>query len=83
MKDSSRTTSGSGRITCPACGSGELRLWESELAGCDSCGGTVGGAIFRTLEQIATLPNVLGRHACECGHPEIRYLPDGVFHSFD
>jgi ribosomal protein L37AE/L43A len=35
---------------------------------------------LRTLEQIASLPEVLGKHACECGHPEMRRLPDGVFH---
>jgi hypothetical protein len=80
MKVPSRTSSGFGRITCPMCGSGELRLWDPELAGCDSRGGTVGRTIFRTLEQIVALPEVLGGHACECGHPEMRYLPDGVFH---
>jgi len=25
------------------------------------------------------LPDVVGVHACECGHPEMRRLPDGVF----
>lgn len=81
MKAPSLTTSRPGHIVCPACGSGEL--WpsrEPELAGCDSCGLCVGGAIFRTLEQIAALPDALGAHACECDHPEMRRLPDGVFH---
>jgi uncharacterized Zn finger protein (UPF0148 family) len=50
------------------------------MAVCDSCGLSSDGAVLRTLEQIATLPDVLGSHACECGHPEMRYLPDGVFH---
>jgi hypothetical protein len=50
------------------------------MAGCDSCGLSVEGALFRTLEQIATLPDAVGAHACECGHPEMRRLPDGVFH---
>ena len=80
MKASSHTTSRPRNIICPACGSGELWPRGPELAGCDSCGLCVGGAIFRTLEQIATLPDVLGRHACECDHPEMRRLPDGVFH---
>ena len=26
------------------------------------------------------LPDALGTHPCECGHPEMRVLPDGVFH---
>jgi ribosomal protein L37AE/L43A len=34
----------------------------------------------RTIEQIVALPDVIGDHACECGHPEMRRLPDGVFH---
>jgi ribosomal protein L37AE/L43A len=80
MKDPSRTRSRPNYIVCPRCGSGELRPRGSELAGCDSCGLSVEAALFRTLEQIATLPNALGAHACECGHPEMRRLPGGVFH---
>ena len=33
-----------------------------------------------TLEQIIALPEGSGKHACECGHPEMRRLPDGTFH---
>jgi hypothetical protein len=40
----------------------------------------VGAATLLTLEQIIALPDALGRHACECGHPEMRLLPDGAFH---
>ena len=81
MKGPSRMGSKPDYIGCPRCGSGELRPSRgSELAGCDSCGLSVEGALFRTLEQIATLPDALGAHACECGHPEMRRLPDGVFH---
>jgi ribosomal protein L37AE/L43A len=51
------------------------------VVGCDSCGFSVEGALFRTLEQIATLPDAVGNHTCEeCGHPEMRRLPDGVYH---
>jgi hypothetical protein len=80
MKTPSRKTSRPRNIICPACGSGELRPRGPDLAGCYSCGLCVGGAIFRTLEQIAALPDALGGHACECDHPEMRRLPDGVFH---
>src|SRR3712207_880686 len=67
-------------IVCPACGRGELRTrGPLGLAECDSCAHDVEGAVLRTLEQIVALPNALGRHACECGHPEMRHLP-GVFH---
>jgi hypothetical protein len=50
------------------------------LAGCDCCGRDVDGAVLRVLEQIVALPDALGAHACECGHPEMRRVPDGVFH---
>jgi ribosomal protein L37AE/L43A len=81
MKGPSRTRSRPNYIVCPRCGSSELRpSWGPEMAGCDSCGLSVEGALFRTLEQIATLPDAVGAHACECGHPEMRRLPDGVFH---
>jgi hypothetical protein len=36
--------------------------------------------MLETLRSITALPDVLGKHACECGHPEMRRLPDGVFH---
>jgi len=36
--------------------------------------------MLQDLRSIGTLPEALGSHACECGHPEMRRLPDGVFH---
>jgi len=36
--------------------------------------------MLETLQQISGLPEGLGGHACECGHPEMRRLPDGVFY---
>ena len=36
---------------------------------------------LEALRQIVSLPDALGSHACEeCGHPEMRCLPDGVSH---
>ncbi len=32
------------------------------------------------LCQVAALPDALGGHACECSHPEMRRLPEGVVH---
>ena len=81
MKVPPSETSKPNSIVCPACGRGELRTrGPSGLAECDSCAHAVEGAVLRTLEQIVTLPDALGEHACECGHPEMRRLPDGVFH---
>jgi ribosomal protein L37AE/L43A len=50
------------------------------LAGCDCCARNLDKAILRTIEQIVALPDAIGDHPCECGHPEMRRLPDGVFH---
>src|SRR5919202_4022978 len=78
---SQTTTSRLGHLVCPMCGSGELLSRGSGLAGCDSCGLSFDGAIVGTLRQIVTLPDVLGKHACEeCGHPQMRCLPDKTFH---
>jgi ribosomal protein L37AE/L43A len=80
MKVPSRATSGPNSLVCPTCGCGKLEARGPDLAGCDACGRDVEGAVLRTLEQIVALPDALGSHACECGHPEMRWLPDGVFH---
>jgi ribosomal protein L37AE/L43A len=80
MKVPSRVTSGPDFIICPACERGKLEARGHDSAECDSCGRDVEGAVVRTLEQITSLPDALGNHACECGHPEMRRLPDEVFH---
>jgi hypothetical protein len=36
--------------------------------------------MLETLRRISALPDAQGRHACGCGHPEMRRLPDGIFH---
>ena len=69
-------------LVCPACGHGALRSRGlfSRSAECGSCRRAFDDAIVGTLEQIAALPDALGEHACECGHPYMRSLPDGTFH---
>jgi ribosomal protein L37AE/L43A len=75
------TASSSDHLVCPVCTYGEVRHRRSDpLVVCDSCGPAIEGAILRTLEQIVALPDALGQHGCECGHPEMRRLPDGAFH---
>jgi ribosomal protein L37AE/L43A len=64
---------------CPYCEAGELRPSGPSPARCDGCEGVLGGDLQRTLVRIRALPDAMGRHACECGHPEMRRLPDGVF----
>ena len=74
------STSKAHLMICPLCEEGELCFPGGLLIRCDSCRRYIESAVMRTLEQLATLPNPLGEHACECGHPEMRRLPDGVFH---
>lgn len=66
-------------LTCPLCEVGELRPLGHNSARCTACGGVISGALLETLRQVLRLPDAVGLHACECGHPEMRHLPDGVF----
>jgi ribosomal protein L37AE/L43A len=77
------TTSSSrpGHLVCPACESGELQPQASGLASCAACDCLFSGAVLKVLGWIAALAEPQGKHACEeCHHPEMRLLPDGVFH---
>lgn len=67
-------------ILCPLCEVNELRLVGANVARCDPCEYAMGGELIGTLRGMARLPEAVGRHACECGYPEMRLLPDGVFH---
>ncbi len=77
MTDSTGTAAHS--LTCPFCEVYELRPFGHNSLRCESCGGVLSGVLLETLRQIAGLPDVVGRHACECGHPEMRRLPDDVY----
>jgi ribosomal protein L37AE/L43A len=78
MKGSS-FRSRSGSLVCPLCEVQELDNRNQSSAHCDSCGSIVSGAMLEALRQITDLPDAIGSHACECGHPEMRRLPDGVY----
>jgi hypothetical protein len=79
VKDSS-LTSKSDFLLCPLCEVSKLHPSGRDSMRCESCGGRLNGAMLETLRHISALPDVLGRHTCECGHPEMRLLPDGTFH---
>jgi hypothetical protein len=66
----SSVASRSDYLFCPVCQAGELHPFGGECARCSSCGCILGAATLLTLEQIIALPDALGGHACECGHPE-------------
>ncbi len=66
-------------IVCPVCESGELSSNGRSMARCDECGCALSKDVLGMIRQIAALPEAAGEHACECGHPEMRLLPDGVY----
>jgi ribosomal protein L37AE/L43A len=74
-----RITTGAHSLRCPFCETDELEPSGNNSARCPSCGAVLGGSLLGTLLWISQLPLVIGRHACECGHPEMRRLPDGVY----
>ncbi len=65
-------------MICPLCGVRGLRYDEQSVGRCTGCNRTLDGAILETLKQIIALPDTAGSHPCECGHPEMRRLPDSV-----
>jgi ribosomal protein L37AE/L43A len=65
-------------IICPCCGINELERSATGVVGCSRCDRPIGTQVLKTLEQIVSLPDAIGSHACECGHPEMRRLADGV-----
>ena len=69
-----------GSLVCPFCEVGLLRPSDRDSMRCETCGGRLGGALLEGLRSIGALPDALGVHACECGHPEMRRLPDGTYH---
>ena len=68
-------------LVCPLCEKGQLRPSDQDSMRCESCSGRLSEVMLETLRSICALPDAMGAHACEeCGHPEMRCLPDGVYH---
>jgi ribosomal protein L37AE/L43A len=80
MRVPSSKSSRAHRIICPFCESGELVPLAQGFARCGSCGLPLLGSVLETLRDTIALPDASGEHPCECGHPEMRELPEGVFH---
>jgi ribosomal protein L37AE/L43A len=74
-----RITTEGHSLRCPFCEVGELEPTGNNAARCPSCGAVLSGPLLGTLVRITQLPDAIGHHACECGHPEMRRLPDGVY----
>ena len=79
MRRSSHMVSREGFLVCPMCEAGELDPGKPFAQRCGSCGYVVDLKDLAALRQIIALPDAVGGHACECGHPEMRRLPDGVY----
>lgn len=73
------TVSSRDLLVCPLCEAGRLGAFGGNSVRCSSCGGLMNMAVSETLREIVHLPDDLGSHACECGHPEMRLLPDGIY----
>jgi uncharacterized Zn finger protein (UPF0148 family) len=65
-------------IICPCCGIDELKRSAEGEARCSRCDRLISTQVLKTLEQIVSLPDAIGSHACECGHPQMRNLADGI-----
>lgn len=72
-------TSNTSPAICPFCESANLEAFGRNSVRCRTCGGILGGELLEALRTIVALPVTVGRHACECGHPEMRLLPDDVY----
>jgi ribosomal protein L37AE/L43A len=74
-------TSRRDRLVCPLCEVGKLLPSSQGSARCTSCASFISGTMLEVFQCIVALPDSLGNHACkECGHPEMRHVPGGVFH---
>jgi ribosomal protein L37AE/L43A len=67
-------------LVCPLCEAHKLYPSGQGSMTCQSCRSHLHGSMLETLRYISALPDTLGRHACECGHPEMRLLPDKTYH---
>ena len=75
----SAPASGSHSIICPSCEADRLLSGGHNGVRCPLCGYAPSRSFLEALLQIIALPDAIGSHACEeCGHPEMRRLPDGV-----
>ncbi|MCA1719361.1 MAG: hypothetical protein LC781_21910, partial [Actinobacteria bacterium] len=67
-------------LVCPMCEAGRLGTFGGNSVRCNSYGCLLNMAVPETLREIVHLPDaLLGSHACECGYPEMRLLPYGIY----
>ena len=64
MKKQTYTSSNINSIICPCCGINELERGTEGAARCTRCDRPISKQMLETLEQIASLPDAIGSHAC-------------------
>jgi hypothetical protein len=75
----SALVSGSHSIICPSYEAGKLRSAGHNGVQCLLCDYAPSRGLLEALQQIITLPDALGSHACEeCGHPDAVPAPKKV-----
>ncbi len=66
MKRQTVIASNNHSTICPRCEVNEL-----DVAHCNGCDRSISAEMLNTLKQIIALPDAIGKHTCECGHPEM------------
>ena len=68
-------------LVCPECEVYRMQAAGNMRARCPGCGFELTGGMLKTVLEILALPEALGTHACEeCGQPQMRRLPDGIYY---
>ena len=78
MKKQRYVASSTVSLICPRCEICPLERSGRGAVRCTRCDRFISAQLLKTLEEIVSLPEAIGSHACECGHPEMRRLADGV-----
>lgn len=81
MRKQARRVSIGDSIVCPRCEVGEIseEARDGDVVRCRFCGRSTRWELFDYLRKLVAMPSAPGLHPCECGHPEMRLLPDGVY----
>jgi hypothetical protein len=66
-------------LCCPFCEVYDLERYGHSSLRCASRDNFLTGTLLETLRHIVDLRDAIGSHACECGHPEIKRLPDAGY----
>jgi ribosomal protein L37AE/L43A len=66
-------------LCCPFCEVYDLERYGHSSLRCASRDNFLTGTLLETLRHIVDLRDAIGSHACECGHPEMKRVPDAGY----